>query len=406
MSVRLVERIGGRDNNFNMIRMAAALCVIFSHSIQIVYGEGSFEFLEETTGYSLGWYAVAVFFCISGLLIARSYARRTSIRHWLVARGLRLFPALFVVLLLTTLVLGPLVTSLSLEAYLTSLPTWTYLPRNLSLALLQYPLPGVFESNPFGPPINGSLWSLRYEVVCYAMVLVLGILGVLAKPRAFAIALALLVPIYFAPAFVPFDPDAAITGYYSQLTRLMFPFALGMASFVYREHIVLDWKILAGLWLAVGAGSFTPLFIELLVVAICYTTLYLAYVPRGWLLNYNRLGDYSYGTYIYAFPIQQLAVYLLPGQGWQTNVLISIPFTLLMAVLSWKLVEEPALTKGGAAAKRWIARRTLRLVATAEPNAPLPAESAAPAAVGTAPAGREHALPDGPLEDRPSRIAL
>ena len=154
----LDEVLGGRDNNLNAIRMAAAIAVLVSHAYPIALGPGQEEPLYALTGQSLGHFAVAVFFGISGLLIARSFDRRRSMVHFTAARIFRLFPALGVVLILTVLA-GAFVTRLSLVDYVSQPGTWTYVPANLSLAFLQYPLPGVFEQNPYGPAINGSLWT-------------------------------------------------------------------------------------------------------------------------------------------------------------------------------------------------------------------------------------------------------
>lgn len=165
-SVKLGDMLAGRDNNLNAIRMVAASAVLVSHAWPITLGAAAAEPLFRETGQSLGHFAVAVFFGVSGLLIARSFDRRRSMIHFLVARVLRLYPALLAVAILTVVV-GGFMSRLDLAAYVRSPETWTYIPANLSLAFMQYPLPGVFEGNPYGPPINGSLWTLFYEVACY-----------------------------------------------------------------------------------------------------------------------------------------------------------------------------------------------------------------------------------------------
>lgn len=362
LAIPLVHRISGRDNNLNLIRMLAAFCVMVSHSFPVTRGFGADEPLKAATGSTLGYYAVAVFFGISGFLISRSYARRASLWHWLFARFLRLFPGLFVMLALCVLVLGPSVTALPLPQYFSDAATWTYLPRNLSLAFIQNPLPGVFSDQPFGHTLNGSLWTLFHEVLCYAGVLVAGMIGLLERRRTFALVLVIVLLGYLAGRFAPIDQETTIGLRFVTFTRLAFPFALGVALFVYRRRVRLDWRIAAGLWLLVLLASGTPFVAEVLVVAICYSTLCLAYVPRGALLKYNQLGDYSYGTYIYAFPMQHLAFYLLPGQHWTTNLLLAVPMTLVLAVLSWKLIERPSLALVGSAAERMVTLRAPRLI--------------------------------------------
>lgn len=354
-TLRLADRLEGRDNNFNLIRMIAASAVLVSHAYPITLGPQAVQPLKVLTGDALGHHAVAVFFVISGLLIARSHERSRTFVHWLLARVLRLFPGLAVVLLLSVLVMGPLVTALPLAAYATDPKTWAYVPRNLSLAFLQYPLPGVFTDNPAGSQINGSLWSLVHEVGCYVGVAIAGTLGLLGRPRLFLAGVLALLAARLGMA------EAGLTNTRPGLfITLAFPFSLGMAAWVWRDKLVLHWTWLAGVWALALTLSATPVFAEALAVALAYSTLWLAYVPRGALLAFNRLGDYSYGVYIYAYPMQQLMVHLFPGHGPLANIAMAAPPTLLCAVLSWRLVEKRALAHARPLADRLTGRSAIQ----------------------------------------------
>ena len=339
--MRLSDAAVGRDNNFNLIRMIAALCVLVSHAWPITGGPGTVEPLERLTGFTLGTLSVFVFFTISGFLITRSFDRQPTVTRWLAARILRLFPALVVVLVLTVAVLGPLVTTLPAHAYFDAARTLSYVPRNLSLAFLQYDLPGVFETNIYGPAINGSLWTLFYEVVCYAGVLVAGLSGLLRSRVGMSLGLGLLVLSYL----VALHTDVlSLPGRVTTLLPLALPFAIGAVFYVWRERIELrlSWlAVLLGLMLAAWA---TPLRGPLLILALCYATFLLAYGPTGAIRTYNALGDYSYGVYIYAFPLQQLAVHLFGATGPLANIALALPPTLVLAALSWTIVERPSLS--------------------------------------------------------------
>lgn len=340
-NVRLSALAGGRDNNLNLIRMVAAASVCVSHAYPITEGSAVAEPLEGLLGRSLGSLAVLVFFAISGFLITRSFDRGGSVWHWVKSRVLRLFPGLFVVLVLTVALLGPAFTTLPLAGYLSSPETLSYLPRNLSLAFMQYPLPGVFDANPYGPAINGSLWSLFHEVLCYIGVLVAGLAGVLSRPRhAAALFLAYgIVYVLATPGLLGVTlPDRVLT-----LRELSLPFFFGAAAYVWRENLPLGWlpAVIGTILLALLRP--TVFFDAALAAWICYVVLCLAYLPRGAVRQYNRLGDYSYGIYIYAFPWQQAVVHLFGPMEPVTNMVLSAPFILVSAILSWHYIESPAL---------------------------------------------------------------
>lgn len=341
----LADVLAGRDNNLNAIRMLAAAAVLVSHAWPITLGAEAVEPLYAQTGQSLGHFAVAVFFGVSGLLIARSFDRRRSMIHFFVARVLRLYPALLAVLVLTVIA-GAFVTQLGLTEYLRSLYTWTYVPANLSLAFLQYPLPGVFERNLFGSAINGSLWTLFYEVACYFGVVALGLLGILRHRWAMFAVMALATILHLAgPSIAEVVPSipAGLIARIELFALLSFPFMLGTFAYVWREHIPLRGWIVVLLWLPVPFLAGTGLMATFITLALVYTTFWIGFVPKGPALAYNRLGDYSYGVYIYAFPVQQGLACLVPGMSPLANIVLALPVTVLLAVLSWNTVETRAL---------------------------------------------------------------
>jgi len=186
--VKIGDRIAEHNNNFNLLRMLAATGVLVSHAYPISLGGGAVEPLATLLkGITLGSLCLMVFFVISGFFIARSFAGKSSLISFLRARALRLFPALAVALAATVLAAAALTTA-SAAVYWAAVPE--YYLGNVTLFFLKYELPGVFATNPYGGAINGSLWTLNYEVLCYMGVVICGLLGLLGRPALFGLGLA------------------------------------------------------------------------------------------------------------------------------------------------------------------------------------------------------------------------
>lgn len=333
--LRIADRAAGRDNNFNLLRMLAAAGVLISHAYPITLGPKTPQPLSGALqGITLGMLSVMVFFAISGFFITRSFAQKATLRGFLEARILRLFPALAVVLILTILVAGLFLTTASPGVFWAAAPE--YFLRNLMLFYPKYELPGVFETTPFGPAINGSLWTLNYEVLCYLGVVLCGLLGLLVRPPLFAMGLVLFVATHVAGQVLQLHPRI------ENLLRLGLPFGIGMAFWVWRAVIPLSWVLAGLLCLAAALLRPTLLFEPMLTLALTYTIFVLGYARSPFLERYNRLGDYSYGTYVYAFPLQQW-IAALGVVSPILNIALSLPLVLVCAILSWTFVEAPAL---------------------------------------------------------------
>lgn len=339
-AVFLSDVCHGRNNNLNLIRMMAALAVLVSHAWPISLGHGTEQPLTRILHFNLGQLALVVFFGISGFLIARSFERQPRLRTWVLARVLRLFPALAVMLLLTVTLLGPVVTDLPAEDYATDPETHSYVLRNLLLAFRQDMLPGVFEHQPLPVETNGSLWTLRYEVLCYIGVMVMGLLGAFQRWRPL-VAVASVLAVAYVVAFAV--PSSVLPTWLGSFLSLAMPFAIGVGFYLARARLVLHPVILIGLVLATAAAIRTPLYQPMLDLAVCYGVFVLAYLPKIVISRYNAVGDYSYGLYIYAWPVQQSVIHFFGPMSPMSNIAIALPIALALAWASWTLVERPAL---------------------------------------------------------------
>src|SRR5579884_3235028 len=196
-----------RANNFDALRLFAALAVVFSHSFLIAEGSEASEPFVRLTGNQcvLGLVGVFVFFVISGYLVTESWCRRPAPLRFATRRLLRIYPGLAVNALVSALLLGPLVTGMSLGAYLASPELGKFFAHILTLNPGPLQLPGVlFAKNSVGLLVNGSLWTLRYEVMMYGLVLLLGIAGLLRPWVAVLLTLAGIAAVCFEKALTPF----------------------------------------------------------------------------------------------------------------------------------------------------------------------------------------------------------
>lgn len=319
----------GRDNNLNFLRFAAASLVLLSHCWPLTQGTPSNEPAMRLFGLEMGRMAVCIFFTLSGFLVAASWERRPSVRAFFLARTRRIFPGLIVMLLALVLILGPIATTISLYEYFTQRKTWSFLLFNATLYELRWNIPGVFQ----GAALNGSLWTLPIEVRCYLALGLLGMIGAMKRDITYAL-LAMLLAVLAYLGFV--DVIQA---------PLAFSFLLGVSAWNWRKRIPLDGRFAVTLLLValLLMHRNAPLATGVLVVALGYGSLYLAYIPTGQIRAFNRIGDYSYGIYIYAFPVQVTVHQFWPALGVSAMFAIAMPITVALAILSWTFVESPAL---------------------------------------------------------------
>jgi len=325
----------GRNNNFNLIRMLAAATVLVSHGRSMVLGALAEEPLAAQIGYSWGIIAVTVFFAISGYFITKSFDRRAMLVDFIAARICRIFPGLLCMLAVSAFLLGPAFTDLPLRHYFAQTGPWLYVPQNGSLLHQQFALPGVFARNPITHMVNPSLWTLKYEVGCYAAVVFVGLTGLL-RPRFFPV---VLVAAAAGAVIVP-GPGMDLA---ARLGLLAAAFAVGAGAYIYRAYVPISIILALGLFALAAMLRDTRLYPFALALSLGYAAITLGFADLGAARAYNRLGDYSYGLYIYAYPVGQALVAALPGIGVASLVAANLAVALACAMLSWRLIESPAL---------------------------------------------------------------
>jgi peptidoglycan/LPS O-acetylase OafA/YrhL len=140
---------------------------------------------------------------------------------------------------------------------------------------------------------------------------------------------------------------------------LSLPFVIGMALFKFRHQAPLRPSIVGLLFVLSALSHAKPWFQELFVFSWSYAIFYVGFLKFRPLLAYNQLGDYSYGMYIYAFPVEQIVAHLYKSSTPGMMMTLSLPITLLLAVLSWHCIEQRALKQKGIVSA-WL-RKNMRL---------------------------------------------
>lgn len=338
------------ENNLDFLRFLAAAMVIFSHCYGLL---GRYrDPLQQLQGWeTFGSLGLRIFFFMSGMLITSSWCNGSSTLSFVRKRILRIFPGLAVAVLFCVLIVGPLNTVFTQAEYFSNKHTYQYL-LNAFLPMYVYGLPGVFVLNPYHT-VNGSLWTLPYELLCYLAVMICGKSRLLTTRRFPLTAVALLALILCRRLEPGGNP--LVDGHFqlSSLEVCQIEFLLGMATYLYRQWLPINhgWAALAcvaylGTLTTATVGQFVALF------AIPYLILYVAQLRVPKLGRWATHGDLSYGMYIYAFPIQQFLVDTFEGEiGVAGLFALSMAATAGIAYLSWHRVERPAI------ALRWVSRR-------------------------------------------------
>ena len=324
-------------NRFDLIRFLLATMVIASHSYAVlgteVLNHEPMVLLTQKMG--LGTLAVHGFFLISGFLVSASFSRCQTARGYLLARALRIYPGMLVALSITALLVAP---RYGARGDLISYVWRPLLGRNLP------DFPGAFPANSLHY-LNASLWTLRFEVFCYALVPLLAALGIY---RWSARALGLWLLGYVT--FLAVDGGSYQLGpfeWLDELPNLTVYFLAGATLFALREQLPHSRGLAAGAFVGLALTARHGLR-QTMPWLGGYLVLYLALLPASPRPTQRRLerflGDISYGMYLYAFVIQQVLVAdWLPHGGPRRLLAVSFPLSLLAGVLSWTIVEKPFL---------------------------------------------------------------
>jgi peptidoglycan/LPS O-acetylase OafA/YrhL len=350
----LGEVFDPQNNALNAWRLILATGVILCHAWPLTGRRIAFEPIHQLM--EDVW--VDGFFAISGFLITWSWFRQKRTRDYFFARGLRLLPGLWTCLIVTAFVIAPIALAIqggSGFKLLMSRAPFEYVLGNSAVALLKHDIAGTPGGIPWLGEWNGSLWTLFWEALCYIAIAGLGIVGLLSRRWVIPVLLVLVVfwsairPPYSrlidAPpgAHVQFDAATQQLVMSGMAARFGLMFLTGALLYRFRDVIPARWSLVAISVVIVLASSALPNYRVLGAIPLAY-----AIIVSGALLRHKRLRlktDFSYGVYVYAFPIQQLLV--VCGLAFLHPILFAIVaavVTLPLAALSWFAVEKPAIS--------------------------------------------------------------
>lgn len=339
--------MSNRNNNFDLLRLFAALLVLWGHSYPLTADGKDDIFSKSLCGYdTAGGFAVMIFFVISGFLVTKSASERTT-ADYLVARALRILPALACVVLFTILVIGPILTTLPLVDYFRDRWTRSYL-TNILVFGMQYDLPSTTTRLPYPGTINGSLWTLSLECGFYIILTVLFFFSLFTQRIAFIFIIAGVLAKFYCFYLLGLNwdnPGPAIWRgapvYHTVVNGSAF--LLGSAFWIYRDRISLSFAMVVACAVALYAAAGTWSAAIVYSLTLPYLVIYLA-LGTPFKVNLRQLGDLSYGAYLVAFPIQQTVIGLFGPHIYATKVsLIATPIVLAIAYFSWWFIEKPCL---------------------------------------------------------------
>jgi peptidoglycan/LPS O-acetylase OafA/YrhL len=330
--VTLRDALGTRDNALNFVRLLLAGLVIVSHTWPL----GGFGADPHFGDLSLGSFSVAGFFAISGYLITGS-RMSLPLGQFALRRALRILPGFWVCLVVVAFVFAPL-TALGTGTPFDLSRAMSFVWSNAATVMSQLVIGGELVRAPYPTHWDGSLWTLQYEVLCYALT---GLVLCWAWARRHVTWTAVAMLSILTALNVAFTQAGLVGETLVDFVRLAAYFAAGSLLWSLRDRIQANRWWVAGAALALIVFMATGVAHEVGALPLAYLVLaFGAWCPVRW--GVRR--DLSYGVYVYAWPVQQVLVLAgLARFGPGPFIAAALACVVPLAWLSWKFVERPAL---------------------------------------------------------------
>ncbi|WP_421170964.1 acyltransferase family protein [Aeromonas dhakensis] len=337
----LSELLKKEKNNIDIFRVIAACMVIWGHAYVLSPEDGKTDFISSLLPHdSSGSLAVKIFFFLSGLVVTNSLVINKDPIKFIVARFFRIWPALILTCLIVAFVIGPLLSTLTVKEYFSADNNIFLYVINNSLLKTQYNLPGVFTTSPHPISVNGSLWTIPYEVYAYALLLSLYFIGAL-KYKIFNVLFLVAITIESLS-----NEKIIFTWAHSnsEVPMLAVCFAFGSILALYKDVVKIDiytpFALLLAYYLLIGNEYASYLSYASIFLFILYASSTRA------ALKLKPKFDISYGVYLWGFPVQQVISQFFLNKGILFNQCVSLLLSIILGFLSWYLCEKHFIKLG------------------------------------------------------------
>ncbi|MEW7866407.1 acyltransferase family protein [Aeromonas diversa] len=339
--MKLSDLLKKENNNIDLFRIIAASMVIYAHAYVLSPEAGRYDiiasFFQNKT--NAGSLAVKIFFFISGLVVTNSLLSNGDLLKFAIARFFRIWPALILTTVVTVFILGPMLTSLTWREYFSNGETFRYI-TNIVTMNIQFTLPGVFMNNPYPSSVNGSLWTIPYEVFAYVLLFACYAVGVI-KNRWLSVIIFL---------FILVDPLLSERILFAWLPKdhtvdfLAPSFAFGAILALNKEVVTIKPSTCLGLFIFYFAFKDSGFSMYFAYAAVFMFVLYLSSLRP--ILKVKPSIDLSYGVYLWGFPVQQVLAQYFSTYGVLFNQTIAMFISLVLGYLSWHICEKHFIEYG------------------------------------------------------------
>ena len=347
-----------KSNAFDFLRLFFAIVVVVYHSTLYYNGVIKPDWAYyPISGWKynethLGEIAVHGFFVISGFLITASMLRSATIQEFFHKRLVRLFPGFLVAIFLTAFVFAPIIGLINGKLQLGDfgnikqlfIESCRYFFRNMFFETPVNNIPAVHQWE-----LNGSLWTLLVDFRTYTALAILSLIGLLQKPKLILILTVVANSFYFLFTKVEWLRNDFDQIFYDfRVFSLILYFFVGAVFYLYIDKIKWTWTLFLVAVLGLIVGVIFNIGGLLFPICTAYIVLFMSQVIPVKDLS-KRIGDCSYGVYIYSTPIQIILHYIIVSStltlGFFYYNVVSILISILAGFLSWNLVEKRFLKR-------------------------------------------------------------